>query len=74
MFFFVSIHVDAAGNPVCDEFHAGEGFVNNHIFMSNYVEQSLQLVRHDAANKIVTAHFIWPRVRRIWWINVTLLQ
>lgn len=39
LYYFVSIHVDGAGNPVCDEFHTGEGFFSNHVLLSNYLEQ-----------------------------------
>uniref|UniRef100_A0A7S0XFD2 Tyrosinase copper-binding domain-containing protein n=1 Tax=Chromulina nebulosa TaxID=96789 RepID=A0A7S0XFD2_9STRA len=49
LYYFLSIHVDAAGNPVCDEFHSGAGFLSNHVFLSNYLEQSLQAVNPKTA-------------------------
>jgi hypothetical protein len=52
-FYFTSVHVDAAGNPVCDEFHSGAGFLNNHLYMSNFFEQSLQLI-----NPRTSLHFM----------------
>jgi hypothetical protein len=42
--YFASIHNDAGANSVCDEFHGGAGFANNHLLIGNYLEQSLQLV------------------------------
>jgi hypothetical protein len=48
-----AIHVDAAGNPVCDEFHSGDGFFGNHVYLGNFVEQSMQLV-----NPKVALHFM----------------
>lgn len=42
--FFASIHNDAGANSVCDEFHGGTGFVNNHMMLGAYLEQSMQLV------------------------------
>lgn len=51
--YLASIHVDAAGNPVCDEFHSGDGFFGNHVFISNYLEQSLRQV-----NPRVSLHFM----------------
>ena len=53
MYYFVSLHIDAAGNPVCDEFHKGAGFFSNHLYFSNYLEQSLQLI-----NKKVCLHYM----------------
>ena len=43
------IHNDAAGNGVCDEFHGGLGFVSNHVYLSSFLEQSLQLVNPRVA-------------------------
>jgi hypothetical protein len=42
--YFASIHNDGGANSVCDEFHGGAGFANNHLMLGNYLEQSLQLV------------------------------
>lgn len=44
VYYFTAVHVDGAGNPVCDEFHAGAGYLNNHVYMGNYFEQALQAV------------------------------
>jgi hypothetical protein len=44
LYYFASIHNDAGGNGVCDEFHGDQGFVNNHLMLGAYLEQSLQLV------------------------------
>jgi len=55
LFYLASVHNDAGGSPLCDEFHgnAGYGFVNNHVFLSSFLEQSLQLV-----NPRVALHYI----------------
>ena len=29
--YFATVHNDAGANSICDEFHAGTGFLNNHI-------------------------------------------
>lgn len=42
--YFATLHNDGGGNSVCDEFHGGLGFLNNHMFLSAYLEQSLQMV------------------------------
>lgn len=42
--YFASIHNDAGANSVCDEFHGGAGFVNNHMMLGAFLEQSMQLV------------------------------
>jgi hypothetical protein len=44
LYYFASIHNDAGANSVCDEFHGNQGFVNNHMMLGAYLEQSLQLV------------------------------
>jgi hypothetical protein len=44
LYYLTTIHIDAAGNPACDEFHSGSGFFDNHVYFGNYLEQSLQLV------------------------------
>jgi hypothetical protein len=44
LYYFASIHNDAGANGVCDEFHGDQGFINNHMMLSAYLEQSLQLV------------------------------
>lgn len=44
LYFFASIHNDAGANSACDEFHGDQGFVNNHMMLGAYLEQSLQLV------------------------------
>ena len=47
--YFATLHNDAGGNAVCDEFHGGLGFLNNHMYLSAYLEQSLQLVNPKVA-------------------------
>ena len=47
--YFATLHNDGGGNPVCDEFHGGLGFLNNHMYLSAYMEQSLQLVNPKVA-------------------------
>lgn len=42
--YFAAIHNDAGASPSCDEFHGSAGFVNNHVMLGAYLEQSLQLV------------------------------
>jgi hypothetical protein len=49
LFYFASLHNDAGANAQCDEFHGGNGFVNNHLLLSAYLEQSLQLVNPRVA-------------------------
>lgn len=47
--YFATLHNDGGGNNVCDEFHGGYGFMNNHLYLSSYLEQSLQLVDPSVA-------------------------
>lgn len=47
--YFATLHNDGGGNDVCDEFHGGYGFLNNHMYLSAYLEQSLQLVNPSVA-------------------------
>lgn len=47
--YFATLHNDGGGNPFCDEFHGGLGFLNNHMYLSAYLEQSLQLVNPKVA-------------------------
>lgn len=51
--YFATLHNDGGGNPFCDEFHGGLGFLNNHMYLSAYLEQSLQLV-----NPRVALHYL----------------
>ena len=51
--YFATLHNDGGGNNVCDEFHGGYGFLNNHMYLSAYLEQSLQLV-----NPTVALHYM----------------
>ena len=44
LYYFAALHNDGGGNSVCDEFHGGVGFLNNHMYLSAYLEQSMQLV------------------------------
>ena len=47
--YFATLHNDGGGNDACDEFHGGYGFLNNHMYLSAYLEQSLQLVNPRVA-------------------------
>jgi hypothetical protein len=47
--YFATLHNDGGGNSDCDEFHGGLGFLNNHMYLSAYLEQSLQLVNPATA-------------------------
>jgi hypothetical protein len=49
VYYFATIHNDAGANSVCDEFHGDQGFVNNHIMLGAFLEQSLQLVDPSTA-------------------------
>jgi hypothetical protein len=49
MNYFATLHNDGGANAVCDEFHGGLGFLNNHMFLSAYLEQSLELVNPRVA-------------------------
>ena len=51
--YFAVLHNDGGGNGVCDEFHAGSGFINNHLYLGAYLEQSLRLV-----NPSVSLHYM----------------
>lgn len=44
LYYLSMLHHDAANNERCDEFHTGKGFLINHVGISLYLEQSLQLV------------------------------
>jgi hypothetical protein len=44
LYYLATVHNDAGANSVCDEFHGDQGFVNNHLMLGAYLEQSLQLV------------------------------
>lgn len=49
LFYFATLHNDGGANSVCDEFHGGLGFVNDHLYLSAFLEQSLQLVNPKVA-------------------------
>ena len=51
--YFAAINNDASANPICDEFDAGTGFLNNHIYMGMYLEQSLRQI-----NPKVSLHYM----------------
>jgi hypothetical protein len=51
--YFAQIHNDGVANSICDEFHAGTGFLNNHVYLGMYLEQSLRLV-----NPRVSLHYL----------------
>jgi hypothetical protein len=44
LYYFASIHNDAGGNSACDEFHGDQGFVNNHMMLGAFLEQTMQLI------------------------------
>ena len=50
---FSMVHNDGGGNGVCDEFHAGIGFVNTHLYLGMYLEQVMRLV-----NPRVSLHYM----------------
>lgn len=43
-YYFTQVHIDAVMVGGCDQFHEGIGFLSNHVYLTNYFEQSLQLV------------------------------
>ena len=43
-YYFTQIHIDAAGNNVCDMFHGDVGYLTAHVYLTNFFEQSMQLV------------------------------
>lgn len=49
LWYFAVIHNDGGSSRVCDEFHKGSGFVNNHIYLGAYLEQSLQMINPRVA-------------------------
>ena len=51
--YFAMVHNDAGANSICDEFHAGAGFLNNHLFLGMYLEQSMRLI-----NPRVSLHYM----------------
>ena len=53
LYYFAVLHNDGGGNGICDEFHAGSGFINNHLYLGAYLEQSLRLV-----NPRVSLHYM----------------
>lgn len=53
LWYLATVHNDGGSSPVCDEFHASNGFVNNHVLLGSYLEQSLQLV-----NPRVALHYL----------------
>jgi len=55
LFYLATIHNDGGASPLCDEFHgvSGYGFINNHVILGSYLEQSLRLV-----NPRVSLHYI----------------
>jgi len=44
LYYLSMLHHDAANGNYCDEFHSGNGFLLNHVMISSYLEQSLQLI------------------------------
>ena len=53
VYYFAMIHNDAGANHICDEFHEGTGFLNNHLQLGNYFEQSMRLI-----NPRVSLHYL----------------
>ena len=55
LFYFATIHNDGGASPHCDEFHGvgGYGFINNHVILGSFLEQSMRLV-----NPRVSLHYI----------------
>ena len=51
--YFAMIHNDGGANAICDEFHAGTGFLNNHVYLGMYLEQSLRMI-----NPKVSLHYM----------------
>ena len=51
--YLAMIHNDGGGNWVCDEFHTGTSFLNNHLYLRMYLEQSLRLI-----NPRVSLHYM----------------
>ena len=51
--YLAMIHNDGGGNWVCDEFHTGTAFLNNHLYLRMYLEQSLRLI-----NPHVSLHYM----------------
>ena len=51
--YLAAVHNDAGANAVCDEFHDGTGFLNNHIYLGMYLEQSLRMI-----NPKLSMHYI----------------
>jgi hypothetical protein len=49
LFYFAIVHNDAGANPVCDQFHGSVGFINNHLYLGLYLEQSLQMINPKVA-------------------------
>ena len=46
--YFAQIHNEAPVHPSCDQFHAGTGFIHNHVYFEAYFEQSLRSVNPAA--------------------------
>ena len=49
IYWLATLHNDGGGNAACDEFHGDVGFLSNHVYLSAYLEQSLQLVNPRVA-------------------------
>ena len=43
-YYFTQIHIDAAGNNVCDMFHGDIGYLTAHVYLTNFFEQVMQLI------------------------------
>jgi len=53
VYYFSMIHNDAGANHICDEYHEGTGFLNNHLQLGNYFEQSMRMI-----NPRVSLHYL----------------
>jgi hypothetical protein len=49
LYYLAILHNDGGGNTRCDEFHGGLGFLNNHMYLSAFLEQSLQMINPKVA-------------------------
>jgi len=53
VYYFAMVHNDGGANSICDEFHAGSGFLANHIFLGIYLERAMRMI-----NPRVSLHYM----------------
>ena len=53
VYYFAMVHNDGGANSICDEFHAGAGFLANHIFLGIYLERAMRMI-----NPRVSLHYM----------------